>query len=104
MAWCALMNSKTRAGSRRSRVRTRRQLERGCRAPTAAACSHAAAGPIPHAQPRKPVALFLLAALLPVGLRNPVADRLRGRFKLPGKLGRIPAGADQLDHPTAKLG
>src|SRR5437899_4392991 len=35
MAWCALMNSKTRAGSRRSRVRTRLPLERGCRAPAA---------------------------------------------------------------------
>src|SRR5271165_1658912 len=43
MAWCALMNSKTRAGSRRSRVRTRLPLESGCRAPAAAACSHAAA-------------------------------------------------------------
>jgi hypothetical protein len=53
---------------------------------------------------RKPVALLLPAALLPVGLRHPVADRLRGRFELPGKLGRISAGADQLDHLTAKLG
>jgi hypothetical protein len=53
MAWCALMNSKTRAGSRRSRVRTRLPLERGCRAPAAAAYSRAAAGPVPHAQPQK---------------------------------------------------
>src|SRR3984893_13951368 len=53
MAWCALMNSKTRPGSRRSRVRTRLLLERGCRAPAAAVCSRAAAGRVPHAQPRK---------------------------------------------------
>jgi hypothetical protein len=53
---------------------------------------------------RRPVALLLPAALLPVGLRHPVADRLRGRFKFPGKLGRISARADQLDHLTAKLG
>src|SRR5258708_5924627 len=53
---------------------------------------------------RKPGALLLPAALLPVGLRHPVADRLCSRFKLPGKLGRISAGADQLDHLTAKLG
>src|SRR5260370_1273910 len=51
----------------------------------------------------KPVALLLPAALLPVGLRHPVADRLCGRFELPGKLGRIAAGADQVDHLTAKL-
>src|SRR5258707_1041858 len=52
---------------------------------------------------RKPVALLLPAALLPVGLRHPVADRLCGRFELPGKLGRISAGADQFDYLTAKF-
>jgi hypothetical protein len=29
---------------------------------------------------------ILAAALVTVGLRNPIADRLRRRFKLPGKL------------------
>src|SRR5258707_13287047 len=51
---------------------------------------------------RKPVALLLPAALLPVGLRHPVADRLCGRFELPGKLGRISARADDY-YLTAKF-
>jgi hypothetical protein len=40
-------------------------------------------------------------------LANPVhffGEDQRGRFKLPGKPGRISAGADQFDHLTAKLG
>ena len=45
LAWCALMSSETRTGSRRSRVRTRLRLQRECHAPPAAACSRAAAGP-----------------------------------------------------------
>ena len=51
-AWCALMNSKTWTGSCRSRVRTRQQLERGYRAPAAAACSHVATVPARHALQR----------------------------------------------------
>jgi len=40
---------------------------------------------------------------LPVGLCNPVADRLRCRLKLAGKLGRITPSANQIDHPATKL-
>jgi len=42
-------------------------------------------------------------ALLPVGLRNPVADRLRCRLELAGKLGRITSSSNQIDHLAAKL-
>ena len=96
----ALMNSKIRTGSRRSRVRTRLPLERGLSreadqgAPAAAACSHAAA--------EQPVNL-LPAALLPVGLRDPVADRVRRRLELAGKVSRIATGADRINHLAAEL-
>jgi hypothetical protein len=48
------------------------------------------------------VTLLLPAALLPVRLRNPVADRLRRRFELTGKVGRIATGPDQIHHLTAE--
>ena len=38
-----------------------------------------------------------------VGLRNPVADRLRCRLELTGKLGRITSSANQIDHLATKL-
>jgi hypothetical protein len=40
---------------------------------------------------------------VPVGLRNPVADGLRGRLELAGKLGRITSSANQIDHLATKL-
>jgi hypothetical protein len=45
----------------------------------------------------------LKQAILPVGLRNPVADRLRCRLKLAGKVGRITPSANQIDHLATKL-
>ena len=47
--------------------------------------------------------LLLPAALLPVGLRNPMADRLRRRLKLPSELRRVTTGADQFNHLAAEL-
>jgi hypothetical protein len=46
----------------------------------------------------QPITLLLPAALLPVRLCDPVADRLRRRFEFSGKVNRIATGADQLDH------
>src|SRR4029077_16162551 len=51
----------------------------------------------------QPSTLLLPAALLPVGLRNPVADRLRCRVELAGKVGRITSRANQIDHLSTKL-
>ena len=42
---------------------------------------------------RKPRSFLLPAAFLPIGLRHPVADRLRGRLKLSRKIGRIAASS-----------
>ena len=52
---------------------------------------------------RQPIALLLPAALFPVRLRDPMADRLRRRLKLAGKVGRIAASADQLHHLATEL-
>jgi hypothetical protein len=49
------------------------------------------------------VTLLLPAALLPLGLCNPVADRLRCRLKLAGQGGRIAPSANQIDHLATKL-
>ena len=38
-----------------------------------------------------------------IGLRDPVADRLRGRLELAGEVVGIAAGADQIDHLATKL-
>lgn len=43
-------------------------------------------------------------ALAAVGLRDPVADRLRGGLELARQISRITTGADQLDHLAAELG
>jgi hypothetical protein len=44
------------------------------------------------------------AALLPVSLGNPVADRLRRGVELAGEISRVATGTDQLDHLASKLG
>ena len=72
-AWFALKNSKTRTAPHRSRGQTRPRLERGCRAPAAAACSHAAAAPAPRALPRSGRCRRPRRVYLPGG---PPADRL----------------------------
>jgi hypothetical protein len=41
---------------------------------------------------------------MPIRLHDPVADRLPGRLELSGKIIRITAGADQINHPTAESG
>ena len=46
---------------------------------------------------------LLPAALLPVGLGNPNADRLRGRLELAGQIPWRPPGTDQLDHLATEL-
>ena len=51
----------------------------------------------------QPATLLLPAALLAVGLRNPVADRLRCRLELTGKLRRITSSANQIDPQATKL-
>ena len=43
------------------------------------------------------------AAFMAINLRDPIADRLRCRFKLAGQFLRIPANADQIDHLTTEL-
>src|SRR4029077_2687352 len=102
-AWCALMNSKTRTvscrfacepgSSSREDVALQPQLlvltSQSCQLVTL--CSG------------QPATLLLPAALLPVGLRNPVADGLRCRLELAGKLGRITSSANQIDHLATKL-
>ena len=103
------MNSKTRTGSCRFRVRTRQQLETG-----SSSREDVALQPqlfVLTSQPcqlvtlcsGQPATLLLPAALLPVGLRNPVADGLRCRLELAGKLGRITSSANQIDHLATKL-
>jgi hypothetical protein len=47
--------------------------------------------------------LLLTPPIPPVADRDPVADRLRGLFKLSGKLIRIAAGAEQFDHLSTKF-
>ena len=102
-AWFALMNRKTRTAASRSRGRTRPRLLRGCHAP------HGAGDLAP--QPDEFVTLggrqarggLFPAALLLVGLGDPVADRLRGGLELSGKVLWRASGTDQLDHLTAKL-
>jgi hypothetical protein len=98
------MNSKTRMGSRRSRVRTRPPLEREDVALQSQLL-------VLTPQPRQLVAfgqgqavtLLFPAALLAVRLRNPVADRLHCRFELARKLSRIATGAHLLDLLATEL-
>ena len=72
------MNRKIRTARRRSRARTRPSLERGCRAPRAAACSRAAAGSVPRARqlssPARRQQVLLRCDPPPIGLTDPVAD------------------------------
>jgi hypothetical protein len=51
----------------------------------------------------QPVTFLLPAALLPVGLHDPLADRLCRRLELAGKIGRITAGPDKIDHLATGL-
>src|SRR6185312_4346899 len=47
---------------------------------------------------RHNLTVLLPAALLSVGLGDPVADRLGGRLELTRELGRISPGVDQINH------
>ncbi len=47
--------------------------------------------------------LHLPPALLPISLKDPVADRLGGRFERAGKIGRIAAGTHQIDDRATQL-
>src|SRR5260370_17157200 len=97
------MNSKTRTGSCRSRVRTRQHsredvaLQPQLLVLTSQPCQ------LVTLCSGQPATLLLPAALLPVGLRNPVADGLRCRLELAGKLGPITASANQICHPPPTL-
>ena len=90
-AWFALMNRKSRTAARRSPVQTRPRLLTGYRAPAAAGL-YLAPQPdqlVTFARPDQ-ASTFLPAALAPVGLGDPVADRLR-------RLART-RGQDRPDH------
>ncbi len=95
-------NRKSPAAPRRSPVQTRPRLLTGYRAPTGAACSHAADAPTrrigDEASNRFPLSALLLGCH-----SHPSANRLRGRLKLAGKVLRRSPRTDPIDHLAAKL-
>src|SRR6516162_7922665 len=99
-AWFALMNWKTRTGSPRSRVRTRPCL---CQDIALLAQS-------PVLTPQTGQLLTLgagravrSAAVIAIGLTNPVPDRLGGRFELARQLFRGSPRSDQINHLSPEL-
>jgi hypothetical protein len=119
MAWFALMNPKTRTA--RLRGRLRRPFLRGSVLRTLLAGEPGRSSRkdvalhaellVLATQPRQLVTLgrrqgvtFLFpAALLPVSLDNPAADRLGGRFELAGQVSRITSGTDQVNNLSPEL-
>src|SRR4051794_14685802 len=105
------MNPKSRTGSRRSRGRTRPSHERGRTRENVAFQAQLLVLPsqpgqflaFGHAQAGISSGLDLPAALLPIGLGHPIADRLGRGFKLASQIGRVTPGTNQLDHLAPEL-